>query len=228
MNLVQPIQRRSLVDTVVDSLQSEIASGEWEIGSRIPTEAELVAQLGVSRPSVREGVRALVQLGLLETRQGDGTYVVADDPTEVALRRTLHTADAHEVMRVRRALDALAAREAAQNRTGDDLAVIEAELIARRAAARRGDVAGFTDHDVAFHLGVVAASHNRLLAGIYASFDSSLHRAVSRNAHGSMSIEPTSADRHEALLLAIRDQDADAAQDAALDVVVRSEELLES
>lgn len=224
---MQPIQRRSLVDTVVDSLQSEITSGTWEVGSRIPTEAELVSQLGVSRPSVREGVRALVQLGLLETRQGDGTYVVADDPTAVALRRTIRTADTREVMRVRRALDALAAREAAEHRTPDDLAQLETALLARRVAARRGDTAAFVDRDVAFHLGVVAASHNQLLAGIYASFDGSLHSAVTSNAPGSMSIESTSADRHEALFFAIRDRDGDAAQAAALAVVERSEELME-
>jgi len=223
---VEPIRRRSLVDTVVDRLQSEIAAGTWGVGRRIPTEAELVAQLGVSRPSVREGVRALVQLGLLETRQGDGTYVVANDPTEVALRRTLRDADAREVMRVRRALDALAAREAAENRTADDLTVIEAELVERQAAARRGDPRAFTDHDVAFHLAVVAAAHNSLLAGIYASFDSSLHNAVTANAQGSMSIVATSADRHEALFHAIRNRDADAAQAAGLGVVEQSEKLL--
>ena len=224
---VEPIQRRSLVDTVVDRLQSEIASRAWHVGRRIPSEAELVAQLGVSRPSVREGVRALVQLGLLETRQGDGTYVIASDPTEVALRRTVGDADAREVMRVRRALDVLAAREAALNRTASDLTVIEAELVARRAAARRRDEEQFIQHDVAFHLEVVSASHNSLLAGIYASFDLSLHNAVTANAQGSIAIVTTSADKHEALFHAIRNQDAEAAQAAALGVVDQSEKLLD-
>ncbi|MDQ4213122.1 FadR/GntR family transcriptional regulator [Microbacterium sp. ASV81] len=225
---MEPIRRRSLVDTVVDRLQSEIVSGIWDVGSRIPAEAALVAQLGVSRPSVREGVRALVQLGLLETRPGDGTYVIASDPTEVALRRTLRDADAREVMRVRRALDALAAGEAAENRTAADLRAIEAALRARREAAGRNDAAAFTDHDVAFHLGVVAASHNSLLAGIYASFDSSLHNAVSGNAQGSMTAVGTSADRHEELFAAIRDQRADVAQAAALGVVELSERLMKA
>ena len=225
---MEPIRRRSLVDTVVDRLQSEIVSGTWSVGDRIPTEPALVAQLGVTRPSVREGVRALVQLGLLETRPGDGTYVVASDPTKVALRRALHDADPHEVLRVRRALDALAAREAAAHRTSEDLDAIETALLARREAATRGDAAAFTDHDVTFHLGVVAASHNRLLAGIYASFDSSLHNTVSQNARGSMAAAGTSADRHEDLFAAIRDRQPDAAQAAALDVVELSEKLMDS
>ena len=223
---MEPIQRRSLVDIVVERLQTEIAAGTWAIGQRIPSEAELVAQFGVSRPSVREGVRALAQLGLLETRQGDGTYVIASDPTAVALRRTLRDADPREVMRVRRALDVLAAREAAENRSPADLTVIETELVARNAAARRDDQDVFIAHDIAFHLAVVVAAHNDLLAGIYASFDSSLHNAVTANAVGSMSIVATSADRHEALFHAIRNQDPDAAQAAALGVVEQSEKLL--
>lgn len=227
-DFVQPIQRRSLVDTVVDRLQSEIVSGTWEVGSRIPTEAELVATLGVSRPSVREGVRALVQLGLLETRQGDGTYVIASDPTEVALRRALHNADPGEVFAVRRALDALAATEAADNRDEAVLALLETALSRRQDAARRGDREAFTDHDVAFHLYVVQASGNALLNGIYSSFVASLRNAVTRGIEGSMALAETPADRHDALLQAIRASDAQAARNAALTIIDRSEGFLES
>lgn len=225
---MKPIERRSLVDTVVSALQAQIATGEWDVDDRIPTELELVAQLGVSRSSVREGVRSLVQLGLLETRQGDGTYVVAKDPTQVALRRALGGADPREVMRVRQALDALAAREASRNRTDDEVAHLRAQLRARTAAAKIGDEVAFTRHDVAFHIGVVAASHNALLAGIYASFDASLHAAVLSNAGPSMAIDGTPDDDHEALLQAIADQKPDAAGVAALAVVVRSEQFMDS
>ncbi|MDP5228545.1 MULTISPECIES: FCD domain-containing protein [Arthrobacter] len=224
---MKPIRRRSLVDTVVDSLQAQIISGAWAVGARIPSEADLVTELGVSRPSVREGVRSLVQLGLLEARQGDGTYVIAKDPTEVALRRTLGVADAGEVMRVRRALDALAAREAAENRSPADLVLLEAALLARRSAARRENAEAFTDHDVAFHLGVVAASHNQLLAALYASFDASLHSVVGGSAPGSMATAGGLDDSHEALFVAIRDQDGDAAQAAALEVIEEVRRVME-
>jgi len=90
---MKQIARVSLVDTVVDRLRNEIVTGAWPVGTRIPTEAELVEALGVSRPSVREGVRALAQVGLLESRQGDGTYVIADNETAVALKHALHVAE---------------------------------------------------------------------------------------------------------------------------------------
>ncbi|GAA2900624.1 FadR/GntR family transcriptional regulator [Microbacterium esteraromaticum] len=226
--MVQPIQRRSLVDTVVDRLQSEIASGAWPVGSRIPTEAELVAALGVSRPSVREGVRALAQLGLLETRQGDGTYVMASDPTEVALRRALHDADPGEVFAVRRALDALAAVQAAENGDSEILALMEASLSARQDAADRGDGDAFVEHDVAFHLYVVKASGNALLGGIYASFVTSLRNSITQRRMGSMALAESPDDQHEALFQAIRAGDGQAARDAALNIIERSEQLPQS
>lgn len=225
---MQPIQRRSLVDTVVDRLQSEIASGAWPVGSRIPTEAELVAALGVSRPSVREGVRALAQLGLLETRQGDGTYVMASDPTEVALRRALHDADPGEVFAVRRALDALAAIQAAENGDTEILELMEAALAARQDAADRGDGDAFVEHDVAFHLYVVKASGNALLGGIYASFVTSLRNSITQRRVGSMALAESPDDQHDALFHAIRAGDAESARDAALNIIDRSERLPES
>lgn len=228
MEIVKPIQRRSIVDSVVDRLQSEIATGAWPVGTRIPTEAELTETFGVSRPSVREAVRSVAQLGLLETRQGDGTYVIASDATEVALRRALGVADAREVLAVRRALDVLAAREAATHRDDDDVAALREELQHRRTAIDRNDVDAFADHDVAFHVGVAAASHNRLLVGIYASFDSSLRHSVAQNSCLSNNADPSAVDLHEQLLRAIEAADPEAATAAALGVLDQTERSLDA
>ncbi|KTR87108.1 FadR/GntR family transcriptional regulator [Leucobacter chromiiresistens] len=224
---MRQIQRRSLVDTVVDELKREISEGRWVLGTRIPSEAELTVVLGVSRPSVREGVRALVQLGLLETRQGDGTYVIATDPTQVALRRALHFADSREVIRVRRALDALAAAEAATSRTEEDVAHLTALLEQRQAAVRVRDSQAFTEADVAYHLGIAAASGNRLLSDIYASFDTSLRESISDASCLAAGGDPDPTDQHETLLRAIADGDAERARDAALGVLAEQERLLD-
>lgn len=221
------IQRRSLVDTVVDELRREIAAGSWSLGDRIPSEAELTTTLGVSRPSVREAVRSLVQLGLLETRQGDGTYLVATDPTEVALRRAIRAADSREVIRVRRALDALAAFEAAQHRSDADLTALAEHLRARSAAIAAADTAAFAEADVAYHLGVAVASGNRLLSSIYASFDGSLRESVADASCLAQRGDPDRADQHDALYRAIADGDAQAAQAAALGVLEQQERLLD-
>lgn len=224
---MRQIQRRSLVDTVVDELKREISQGRWAVGDRIPSEAELTASLGVSRPSVREAVRSLVQLGLLETRQGDGTYVVATDPTQVALRRALRSADSIEVIRVRQALDALAAREAATARTPDDLSILLGHLEARRAAIAASDTRAFADADVAFHLEIARISGNRLLSDIYASFDGSIRESVTDASCIAKGADPDRADMHDSLYHAIAAGDPDTAQAAALGVLEQQERLLD-
>lgn len=224
---VRPIQRRSLVDTVVSEIEHAISEGRWVVGDRLPSEAELTATLGVSRPSVREAVRSLVQLGLLESRQGDGTYLIATDPTEVALRRALDSADSREVIRVRRALDALAAREAAEYRSAADVEQLTELLEARRLAIMAGDTQAFAEADVAYHLGIANASGNRLLSGIYASFDGSLRESVTDASCLAQGTDPDRADMHVTLLRAIAAQDPDAAQAAALGVLEQQERLLD-
>src|SRR3712207_1697225 len=71
----------SLTDVGVQRIKAMIVDGELEPGSRLPVEHDLAAALGVSRGSLREGVRALAMMGVLETRQGDGTYVTSLDPS---------------------------------------------------------------------------------------------------------------------------------------------------
>ena len=97
-------RRSGLVDEVIGQLRTVIAAGEWPVGERIPTEQELVALLGVGRNTVREAVRALSHGGLLDVRQGDGTYVRATSEVSGAIRR-LCGSELHEVLQVRRALE---------------------------------------------------------------------------------------------------------------------------
>lgn len=212
------ISRVSLVDAVVARLRDEIREGRWPVGSKIPTEARLVETFGVSRPSVREAVRSLVQLGLLETRQGDGTYVVAEDEMTVALQHALDAADEAEVLAVRRALDVLAAREAAHRRSQADLDALQSALTGRREAVAIADVEAFIDHDVAFHLGIARASANTLLFGLYQSFEASLRDSVRRTNCMAVADDPR-GEFHEQLFDAIARRDHAAATSAALSVL---------
>src|SRR5437879_13652277 len=79
-NASTPPSSTSQSEVVVDVIKDMITSGVLSAGSRLPVEKDLADELRVSRGSLREGVRALVLMGVLETRQGDGTYVTARDP----------------------------------------------------------------------------------------------------------------------------------------------------
>ncbi|WP_313812901.1 FadR/GntR family transcriptional regulator [Glutamicibacter sp.] len=212
---MKTVQRRSLVDQVIDQIMDEINSRRWPVGSQIPTESVLVDRYGVSRSSVREATKALVQQGLLATRQGVGTTVIARDVTEVAMRRALLNAQPHEVLSVRGALDVLACAEAASARTDDELAALERNLLDRNAAITAKDFESFVEHDVAFHLTLVQASHNHLLIALYQSFDESLRHSIASNDLFFSIDQLTEHEPHSLLLSAIRHQDRQGAREAA-------------
>ncbi|MGV0805132.1 FadR/GntR family transcriptional regulator [Mycolicibacterium setense] len=155
-------RRTGLVDQVIEQLRTLVTSGEWPLDSRIPTEPELVAALGVGRNTVREAIRALAHNGIFEVRQGDGTYVRATSEVSATLRR-LCGSELRDVLQVRRCLEVEGARLAAAARTEEDLTELRAHL----AHTATTDHAQFAHSDTEFHLAVVRASHNPVLIEIY-------------------------------------------------------------
>src|SRR5882672_6616221 len=129
MNL-RPVPRNTtLADQVIGSLRDRITSGAWPVGSRIPTEPELVEQLGVARNTVREAVRALAHNGLLDIRQGSGTYVVATSELAGVMQRRFADADPRHIAELRSTLESSAASLAAQRRTERDLKQLDALMV---------------------------------------------------------------------------------------------------
>lgn len=160
-------RRTGLVDQVISQLRAQIDSGEWRVGDRIPTESELSDQLEVGRNTVREAVRALAHAGLLEIRQGAGTFVRASSELGGALRRRLERSRLRENLEVRRALEVEAARLASLRRSEADMARIDRTLATREEAWRERDMSAFVESDFTLHKAVVLATHNRLLIDLY-------------------------------------------------------------
>ena len=171
-------ERTALVPQVIEQLQTQITSGEWAVGTRIPPEPDLAAQLGVGRNTLREAVLALVHAGLLERRQGSGTFVVGSRELASAVARRVADAQLAEVLEVRRALEVEAARSAARRRTDHDLAELDAALEAREVAWANGEVDEFVAADVELHQRIVAAAHNRILAELYLDFSAALRTSI--------------------------------------------------
>ncbi len=164
-------RRGGLVEQAIEQLRAAIRDGEWAVGAKIPPEAELATSLDVGRNTVREAVRALAHGGLLEVRQGDGTFVRATSELSGALRK-LCGDELREVLEVRRILEVDAARLAAVRRTDDDLTDLRATLVVRDAALRdaatgEGPVADAVRTDTDFHALVVRCAHNSLLSELY-------------------------------------------------------------
>jgi DNA-binding FadR family transcriptional regulator len=209
MSLTSP-RRSALADQVIAQLREQITSGEWPVGSRIPTEPELVERLGVARNTVREAIRALAHNGLLDIRQGSGTYVAATSELAGVMHRRFADAPADEVAELRSALEAAAGRLAARRRTGRDLAQLDALLARREAAWATGEVERFVAADAAFHLAVVRASHNEVLTAVYADLGTVV-RSLLRHDVGD-ELRPEDHVDHGRLVAAIRAADEETAE----------------
>ena len=198
------ISKGSLVETAIESLRQAIEKGHWAIGERLPVEAQLSESLGVIRNTVREAVRVLVHVGMLETRQGDGTYVRATKDAGETLRR-INRAQLRDKLEVRIMLETEAAKLAAERRDAKDL---ERMTLALDERAKAGDdVERRIRHDHAFHTALVAASHNPALSELYDYFANSVAQTIELTELDSGLPEPSQED-HELLLAAIRRQDS--------------------
>jgi GntR family transcriptional repressor for pyruvate dehydrogenase complex len=156
----------SLSDKAISVIKELIRSGRLPPGSKLPPEAQLAAQLGLSRNLTREAVKALVVARVLEIRRGDGTYVTSLAPGVLfeglaSAVELLRPDTLMELVEVRRVFEPSATALAA-TRIGDDhLAEIRRHLEAMRAA--QNDVEALNKHDVAFHRAVIDAAGNETL-----------------------------------------------------------------
>lgn len=209
--------RQSRIDQTIEQLRRRIADGSWPLASKIPTEPQLVAALGVGRNTVREAVRALVHAGVLASRQGSGTYVMSTDELAGAVARRVADARVAETVEVRRAFEVEAARLAALRRTPEDVAMLDGALAAREAAWRSGRLAAFVAADADLHTAIVAAAHNAMLAGLYASIGAAMRATVEDSTIGlDGEVDPARYVDHGRLVAAIRTGDpARAAHEAA-------------
>ncbi|MBA8823293.1 DNA-binding FadR family transcriptional regulator [Saccharopolyspora lacisalsi] len=196
--------RTGLVDQVIAQMRELVTSGEWPLGQRIPPEAELVNALGVGRNTVREAVRALAHAGLLEVRQGDGTFVRATSELSGAVRR-LCDSELRQVLEVRRALEVESARLAATARTETDVDELREILDAREAAIHERDRERMIEHDSLFHLRLVGASHNPALVELYQGISEAVRSSIASTVDSDT--PPEQAVSHTDLLNAVRDGD---------------------
>ena len=214
---MRAVGRRSSVEEVIGQLNEQLLSGAWRAGERIPTEQELSAELEVSRPVVREAVRALVHLGVLESRQGAGTYVISTaDP--VPMLRQVRLADIRDVFEVQLGYDVQAARLAALRRGDEDLAEL-AELLEHRDAAEQPEEYGRSDAE--FHLAVVRAAGNPLLLEMYRYLLDRLRESLAAIRVQGV-ITESGPEAHHRLLRAIERAEPDAAAEAARAVIAPS------
>ncbi|HBS61041.1 MAG: FadR/GntR family transcriptional regulator [Bacillota bacterium] len=209
---LRTVKRRQLVDEVISQLQEQISVGVYKIGAKIPTEPELMEQLGVSRTTVREAVRVLASAGLLEVRQGDGTYVRASSTEVEPLEQRLRRASVLEIFEVRQLLEIEIAKIAALRRTDQDLLAMNAGLEKKEQARREHNLESYIEGDIAFHNAIAVASKNTVLIDLYAAFSHTLHVGLKDLFNNIMPTNERILYNHRQLWQAIKAQNPEDAQ----------------
>lgn len=207
-------------DKVFGFLREQLLSGALKAGDRLLPERELALRLGVSRPVVREVLRALSAIGVVEIRHGFGSVVRKPDFGEMGDVFTLMLAQQHnaveDILEARIAIERQAIRLACQRSTAADIALLRARLAELKATLH--DPAAGADADFAFHEAIIAAAHAPMLESLHAAI-----AALLRRSHYERRVRITAlpelenylADHHSQLLTAILDRD-EAAADALL------------
>lgn len=164
---LEKVPRTTLVDEVIAAIRGMLDEEGWTSGTRLPSEHQLSLQLGVGRSTVREALRVLGHLGLVQSRSGLGTFVVGK---ELAVRQSAPDQEAESLSQFfefRRATEPAAARLAAERRSSAALSAIKASWQACYAGAQNSSVDDFASLDFSFHFSIFEAGENKFLIDAY-------------------------------------------------------------
>lgn len=210
------LRSRETVSTeIARRLLSYLLAGNVKPGEKIPSERKLAEVLGVGRSVVREAIKSLTLLGLLDVRQGDGTYLRSTEsdllPQSIEWGLLLGLKRTRDLIEARQYLEVILAGLAAERRTEADLGALR-ELVAEMQAAA-GDPERFVAADVAFHLRLAQAAGNESLAQIMSSIRSLLQVWISRVMHVDQNFAP-SVTEHVRILEALEAASIESARTA--------------
>jgi GntR family transcriptional regulator, transcriptional repressor for pyruvate dehydrogenase complex len=169
----------AVTDSAIDKIKDMIVSGELHPGDRLPKEADLAERLGLSRNSLREAVKALSLIRVLDVRQGDGTYVTSLQP-QLLLDALTFVVDFHrddtvlEFFEVRRILEPAATAKAAQSMSDGDIAKLRAVL---EEVDEEPTAEALVANDLEFHRQIAAGSGNSVLSSLIESLSGPTTRA---------------------------------------------------
>ncbi len=163
--MLAPIKRSRIYERIVEQIQQLVAQGHLQPGGRLPTERELAAIFGVSRTSVREALRALELRGIIEGRQGGGTFIKQVSPEQVT--QSLVAAflagkkELADILELRQLIEPGVAQLAAERASSEHLAYLEELLERQRQRIAAGD--SYVDEDTRFHYTLAVATGNSAL-----------------------------------------------------------------
>jgi len=210
---------------VVAHIRDLIEKGLVRPGDKLPAERDLAVQIGVSRPTVRVGLRALAAMGIVQSRHGSGTYIPDGPPAlgsqSLSLLAALHGFTREEMYDARRVLEVGAAGMAAEHATPDQLATIADEVT--NLFATLDDPLVFLVHDIRFHRAVADASGNPIIAALVEMVSALYYDRRRETAEQASDRDlREAAELHRRIYQAIRGHNSEAARNAMNEHLTRA------
>ena len=174
------VRMKKVYEQVADSLIELIKNGELKPGDKLDSVEKLAKNFEVGSSTIREALSGLRTMGLVEMRQGEGTYVNTFDPSKFQLPVTsaflMKLEDVKELYEVRKILEIGTAAQAACVREEEDLLALEKALIVMEHADGNEELASTADLD--FHLAIANATHNKLLMNLMSSVSALISETI--------------------------------------------------
>lgn len=198
---------------VVEHVRRLLEAGQLKPGDRLPPERDLATQMGVSRPSVRSGLRSLQTMGIVRSRQGSGTYIV-DGPARLGgdpLRflAALHGFTREEMFEARRILEVGTAGLSAERATLEQIAVMAEEVTGMFASLEEPQM--YLVHDVQFHRALAAGSQNQVLITLIETLSEMFYEGRRLTVEHAVDLRE-SAEMHRRIYTAVRARDGNEAR----------------
>ncbi len=217
-----PIRTKRLYEEIVEQIKGLISEGQLKPGDKLLPERDLSERFQVSRASVREAIRTLEMLGIIDIRPGDGTFIRDTETDDIirplALFLAVERSSLLDMFEMRRIFETATARLAAERATQEELDQIEAMLESMRQQLNLLDPEKGQEFDAAFHYAVAEATHNNLLTKLFKTVSEEFAKAnsVARRQlyQGSVDNAQKIIDQHAEIFAAIRARSPEDAADA--------------
>ena len=214
------MKRRSLIDTIVEEIKSKILSGEYKCGDMLGSQDELARAMGVSRASLREALKRLEMMGLVESKQGLGTFLKQIEPSDfmnpLSSFIVIDKSSAFDLLEARRHIEGSLAAMASSRASKDDIKTLEEILNSMRELSAANAIEEFVEQDVQFHYAIARASNNNIMIKIAEILRDLLTQLISKVFHNdpdnlAITLDHT-IDFHQRIFEAIKNRDADSAR----------------
>lgn len=194
---LQPIGTQSIVDITIKRIIDAIRDGKYQLGQKLPNEYELISELQISRNSLREAMRVLSTVGVVEIKRGDGTYVCSEIKPSVIDNMiyglVFDASTSTELIELRQSLDEIMLKLAIDKATDADIQILKNCIQKMEEGFKSGDLNAAAAADYEFHIKMVEAAQNkfldRIVKGVYQLFKHSILESVSTDEEFAHAVE---------------------------------------